>query len=168
MSHDADLLFDFSAPEAVRRFAAIDDRVMGGVSQSTLRSEGGVAVFEGVLSTEHGGGFASVRSAPAPLDLSRYAGLELRVRGDGRAYRLRIRTDAEFDGIPYQAAFATSPAVWTTVCLPFEDFRATRRGHPRPDAPPLDTSSVTSFGLMVADTQVGAFRLELESLRAFA
>lgn len=41
----------------------VDDGVMGGRSSSSLRSgESGIAVFEGVLSLENNGGFASVRT----------------------------------------------------------------------------------------------------------
>ena len=59
------LLFDFSDANCVQDWAAIDDRVMGGESQSRLRYDSrGHAVFEGVVSLERNGGFASVRSIP--------------------------------------------------------------------------------------------------------
>ena len=62
-------LFDFSDPRAAEAWRAIDDRVMGGVSRSRLRHDrAGHAVFEGDVSLERNGGFASVRSS---LDLSR-------------------------------------------------------------------------------------------------
>lgn len=167
MTNDADLLFDFSDPRSARRFSAVDDRVMGGVSQSALRAGDGVAAFAGDLSTEQNGGFASVRSEPAPVDLAGYAGIALRVRGDGRTYKLRIRTDRRRDGVSYQAAFATTDGVWTTVRLPFASFHPTYRGVAQPEAGPLDAAAVQSFGLLVADEQVGAFRLELGWMRAF-
>jgi monofunctional biosynthetic peptidoglycan transglycosylase len=167
MTDRSELLFDFSAPETVQRFAAVDDRVMGGVSQSAMRASSGIAAFEGELSLEQNGGFASVRSAPASVDLSTSEGIALHVRGDGRTYKLRMRTDAGFDGVSYQASFATTPGAWTTVHLPFEAFQPTYRGQVRFDAAPLDPAKVMSFGLLVADEQVGAFRLEIRWIRAF-
>ena len=59
-------LFNFSDPQSVDAWRAIDDRVMGGVSHSGLRHErAGHAVFEGDVSLAQNGGFASVRQAPA-------------------------------------------------------------------------------------------------------
>ena len=159
------LLFDFEDPESSRLFSPVDDRVMGGVSRSRLRAGEGCAVFEGELSTERNGGFASVRSDPRALDLEGRlagdAGLALRVRGDGRTYRVRLRTDERFDGVSYQAPLPTSPGRWTTVALTFAAFRPMFRGRAVPDHPPLDPAAVRSLGLLVAEGQVGSFRLEI-------
>lgn len=58
------LLIDSSNPDAVLPWQAIDDRVMGGASMSRLRHDpAGYAVFEGEVSFENGGGFASVRNS---------------------------------------------------------------------------------------------------------
>ena len=168
LSSPPELLFDFSVPETVQRFAAVDDRIMGGVSRSALRASSGIAVFEGELSLEQNGGFASVRSDAASVDLSESVGIALRVRGDGRTYKLRMRTDARFDGVSYQASFPTSPGAWTMVHLPFEVFRPTYRGQFRSDADPFDPAKVMSFGLLVAGEQVGAFRLEIGWIRALS
>ncbi len=89
------------------------------------------------------------------------------MRGDGRTYKLRIRTDVGFDGVSYQASFAGTPGEWTTVQLPFKTFQPTYRGKARFDAEPLDPAKVMSFGLLVADEQVGLFRLEIRWIRAF-
>ena len=167
MAYEPELLFDFSDPTTARRFTAVDDRVMGGVSQSALRADGGVAAFEGDLSTEQGGGFASVRSVPEPIDLSGSDGVALHVRGDGRAYKLRIRTDDRFDSVNYQASFATTAGAWTTIHLPFETFQPTHRGQLLSGVAPLDPSKVKSFGLLVAGNQVGAFRLEIKWISSF-
>lgn len=48
----------------------ISDPVMGGISSSEMVAEDGVGVFKGVVSLEHSGGFASVRSAEGHYDLS--------------------------------------------------------------------------------------------------
>jgi hypothetical protein len=81
----------------------IDDRVMGGVSRSGMRVANGIAVFEGQVSLDRNGGFASVRSRPAEHDLSAYRGVVLKVRGDGKRYRFRLRTADAKDGVSYQA-----------------------------------------------------------------
>ena len=82
------VLFDFSAPAAASRWAAIDDRVMGGVSQSRLRHvPEGHAVFDGYVSLERNGGFASVRSDPGPLGEAGATACLIETRGDGKRYK---------------------------------------------------------------------------------
>ena len=160
-------ILDFSDPTTVERFSAVDDRVMGGVSRSSLSAAGRAAVFAGELSTEQNGGFASVRSAPSPVDLGGNAGVALHVRGDGRTYKLRFGLEETLDGVTYQASFATTADAWTTVYLPFELFLPTWRGRTLSELEPLDPSRITTFGLLVSDGQVGSFRLELAWLDAY-
>lgn len=141
---------------------------MGGRSSSEFRvvSEG-IGVFQGMLSLEHGGGFASVRSRPTRTDLSAYDGLEIRIRGDGKQYRLRLRTDPDLNTVAYQVSFETQAGVWQSVRCPFEQFRPIFRGRAVPDAPPLDVSQILSFYWMIADKQAGPFRLEIGWVRAY-
>ena len=162
-------LFDFRGQGDEEAWRSIDDVVMGGVSGSEFHvASQGIAVFAGAVSLQHGGGFASVRSRPARVDLSEYSGLEIRVRGDGKRYRLRLRTDPNLDGVAYQVSFEPQATVWQSIRFPFHRFRPTFRGRTIPDAPPLDTSNVMSFGWMIADKQAGPFRLEIDWLRAYA
>ena len=162
-------IFDFSSASDEAAWQPIGDPVMGGVSVSGFRVDpAGQGVFEGALSLERGGGFASVRSRPASMDLSAQDGLDIRVCGDGKRYRLRLRTRPDLDGVAYQVSFETEAEVWQSMRFPFDEFRPTYRGRPVPDAPRLDTGSITSFGWMIADRQAGPFRLEIDWVRAYS
>ena len=154
-------LFDFADPSATVGWYAIDDRVMGGVSLSRLEPSQAGASFTGALSLERGGGFASVRSADRDLVLSDARVLILRVLGDGKRYKVSLRTDRAFDGVVYQASFATVAGVWQDLTVSLESFVATWRGRPVPGAPALDPSRIRSFGLMISERQSGPFRLDL-------
>ena len=80
-------LFRFEDPSSVADWSPIDDRVMGGVSRSRLRHDAARhAVFEGLVSLDHNGGFASVRSRPLALGAPGAAWYVLEVRGDGKGY----------------------------------------------------------------------------------
>jgi monofunctional biosynthetic peptidoglycan transglycosylase len=157
------MIVDFSTDAPMWR--SIDDRVMGGVSASEMISDGGVAVFRGVVSLENSGGFASVRSDPARYDLTGLEGVLLRVRGDGKSYGFSVRTTAAFDGVSYQARFTTVAGEWLEIALPFDQFVPVYRGRRVSDHPPLDPAGIRTFGLMIADRQAGPFRLELEWIR---
>jgi len=160
-----DHLIDFADPSAVARWGPINDGVMGGVSSSQLRHDpAGHAVFTGHVSFENNGGFASVRCQPCDLGRVGVAAYLLEVRGDGKRYKLNLRTDNAFDGINYQARFDPPPGVWTTCCLASADFLPTWRGRTLPDAPLLDTDQVRQIGLMVADRQGGDFELAIRSI----
>jgi hypothetical protein len=100
------MLFDFSDAAAVADWRAIDDRVMGGVSSSRLsHNPAGHAIFEGIVSLERNGGFASIRSTPAnrgkPLALSCF----IEARATSKRFKLNLLTDDAFDGVNYQASF---------------------------------------------------------------
>lgn len=148
------------------RWAPIDDVVMGGRSASdVLPSNDGTLVFTGRVSLERGGGFASIRCEPGRYDLSRFAGIVVRVRGDGKTYKLNVKTDAGFDSVQYQAVFATGADLWRDIRLPWNAFEPRFRGRPRPDAPPLDPGRIVTVGFLIADRQAGPFRLEIAAIR---
>lgn len=150
------------------QWSVINDGVMGGVSQSDIRrTDQGTGVFAGVLSLENNGGFASVRVVVGRRDLSVYTGIEVRVRGDGRTYQFRLRTDDGSDGIAYRAHFETRNGEWTTTRIPFDKFLPTFRGRTLRDAPPLDTSHIRQLAFMLADKKPGAFSLEIDLVRTF-
>jgi hypothetical protein len=158
-------LFRFHSAESIADWSAIDDVVMGGVSSSRLRHDpAGHALFEGVVSLENNGGFASVRSRPRDLGAPGAAAYRVEVRGDGKRYKVNLRTDEAFDGVNYQAAFAPPPGEWTTVRLPVSGFRPTFRGRAVAGAPPLDPARVRQIGLMIADGQAGAFALAIRAI----
>jgi hypothetical protein len=145
----------------------VNDTVMGGVSSSRLRTtDRRTGIFSGVLSLENNGGFASVRAAVGKRDLSAYAGLETRVRGDGRTYQLRLRTDDHLDGIAYKSVFETRVGEWLTVRLSFSDFLPTFRGQTPADAAPLDPARIHQVGFLLADKHPGEFSLEIDYVRA--
>lgn len=163
----ARVLFDFSAPDVVAQWSAIDDRVMGGVSQSRLRHDAaGFAVFEGVVSLEQNGGFASVRSRPGAFGAPGASAYVLEAAGDGRRYKLSLRVDDRFDGITWQADFAPLAARWDRVRLSLTEFRPTFRGRAVADAPALDPANVRQVGLLIADRQAGPFELAVRAIGA--
>lgn len=146
----------------------VNDGVMGGVSQSSLKRTGeDTGIFAGVLSLENNGGFVSVRADIGRSDLSAFNGLEIRVRGDGRTYQLRVRIDDRFDGIAYRAYFETREGEWNTVRVPFNEFLPTFRGRILRDAPELDPSIIHQVGFLLADKKPGPFSLEIDYVRAW-
>ncbi len=162
---DTFLLFDFSGSTSVDAWNAIDDRVMGGVSRSRLRHDpAGHAVFEGTVSLEQNGGFASVRSSPGTRGKPGAAACVIEVRGDGKQFKLSLLTDDGFDSLNYQASFAPATQDWQTIRLPLTAFRASFRGRDVPGAPALDPSRIRQVGLMISARQAGPFALDIRRI----
>jgi NADH dehydrogenase [ubiquinone] 1 alpha subcomplex assembly factor 1 len=141
---------------------AINDGVMGGVSSGRMVQSADGLRFEGELSLENNGGFASVRR-PIDNDLATATGVRLVVRGDGRTYQFRLRQDDRFDGIAWRAEFTTN-SDWQTVVLPFNEFIPVFRGRRVPDAGPVEPAAIRQVGFMLADKTPGSFSLEIRSI----
>lgn len=174
-------LFDFTRPRPgmAEMWGAIDDVVMGGVSASGLSLEQDRAVFSGHVSVENSGGFASIRTRnfATPLNLADYAGISLRVRGNGQRYKLFLRPTEQWDGLGYAYSFDTDPLAITNLLLPFRNFVPVQRAKTVADGPFLDPSRISSLQVMLSKFEYdgglnpyfrpGDFRLELFSIGAY-
>jgi hypothetical protein len=175
------VLFDFTnlSAEIKETWGAVDDVVMGGVSESSIRLRDNKAIFSGIVSTDNNGGFASVRTRnfDPPIDLSEYEGIELRVQGDGKRYKFILRCEGKWDGIGYCYSFDTMNNCWSTIRIPFQDLLPIFRAKTVRDADPFDTSKVYAMQLMLSkfeydgelnpNFQAGVFGLEIESIKAY-
>lgn len=159
------LLFDFTLPTAPSEWLAVNDSVMGGVSQGTFGITNRKTLeFFGRLSLENNGGFASVRSRPKNLDLQLGDAIRVRVRGDGRIYSLNLYIPRPQVAFSYRATVSTTTGAWVEVTLPLDSFVATSFGRVVPDAGPVDPTEVNAVGFMVSDKRAGPFQLEVESI----
>lgn len=112
-----------------------------------------------------------------PEDLSAYDGIELRVKGDGRHYKLIVRTSADWDTVGYTASFDTKDGEWQSIKIPFSSLRPVFRARTKSDAPPFDPSQVVSLQLMYSKFEYdgklnptfveGAFKLPFSCIRAY-
>ena len=156
-------IIDFSRGDVT--WPHINDGVMGGISSGEMSAADGYATFQGTVSFENNGGFSSVRSQAVVHDLSAFEGLVLRVRGDGKRYGFRLKTDASFDGVSYQFEIQPPAGEWTEISAPFTEFIPVYRGRVVRDHPPLDPSRIATFGLLIS-RQEGPFRIDIESVSA--
>jgi monofunctional biosynthetic peptidoglycan transglycosylase len=157
-------IIDFSRGDVT--WPHINDGVMGGISSGGMSASDGYATFRGTVSFENNGGFSSIRSPAVVHDLSMFEGLILRVRGDGKRYGFRLKTDASFDGVSYQFQIQPPAGEWAEISAPFADFIPVYRGRVVQDHPPLDPSRIATFGLIIS-RQEGPFRIDIESVRAY-
>ena len=169
VKEDARLLMDFKGADPLRRWTTVNDNVMGGRSQGGPAVQDGKLIFSGRTNT-NGGGFSSIRTRPEAMGLGEFAGLRIRVRGDGRTYKADVRTSQRIGrmSVAYRSDFETVDGEWIEVEIPFASFDPTSFGrNVRSRVASLDVDDIQAIGLMIYDKKDGPFRLEVDWIKAY-
>ena len=156
------VIVNFAEPINSVKWILVNDNVMGGVSRSSVRiNPEGNMEFNGNVSLQYGGGFASVRSSYANWEIGNFDGFVIKVWGDGKTYQFRCRMGNNFNGVAYRQFFQTNNENWQEIRLPFSKFVPTYRGRIISDVTPLDPKAIRNLGLMISDKQSGNFNLKI-------
>lgn len=160
------LLASFTEPDSVQSWISVNDGVMGGRSEGgAVRTGAGTMRFSGTISLERNGGFASIRSKPADLDLARATEVVVKARGDGRTYWVELRAARQMGASSWRADLPTTAGEWREIVVPIKDFKLQAFGMELPSGS-LDLAKVTSVGFTLADKKAGPFELEVGSVTA--
>lgn len=144
----------------------VNDNVMGGRSKGNVTFDQGVMTFAGTINT-NGGGFSSVRISIAPGTLAQTQSIRLRLKTDGRNYRILIQDDlaSRPRSILHRQDFAFDPDVphgeWQIVTVDLDQLIATHHGDPV-SAEPLDKTRAIRLGFILNDTPDGPFELQAD------
>jgi hypothetical protein len=162
------VIFSFDSPQEPGHASVVNDGVMGGISSSQWKlTPEGIGVFSGVVSLERNGGFASMRLHPPSHKLGEYAGLEIKLKGDGKKYQLTLKQGRQLDGVMYRKTQLTQAGEWQVIRAPFDQFVPIYHGRLLNNVPPIDPAYIGSIGVLIADGQAGPFRLELDWVKAY-
>ncbi|WP_367278090.1 CIA30 family protein [uncultured Algibacter sp.] len=111
-------LVKFSLKSNISDWRIVDDIVMGGKSHSSFNlSNEGYGVFYGNVSLENNGGFSMIQYKFEPKYVSDYTKICLRLKGDGKTYQFRVKSDTN-DKHSYVIPFETS-GEWQIIKIPF-------------------------------------------------
>jgi len=163
----AECLMEMDFKGAASGWAAVNDGVMGGKSSGSSNVQNSLLVFEGVLNTD-GGGFSSVRTPVNRGDLAGADGLTMRVKSDGRAYRITMQTDKKnlFRPVSFNADIpVTAAGEWETVTARFDTVKASVWGRSLSGVN-FDPAKINDLGIIIADGRDGPFRLEVDWIKA--
>jgi monofunctional biosynthetic peptidoglycan transglycosylase len=162
---DKDLvpLLNFADPAATQQWQAVNDGVMGGVSDGRFKiTDDKTLEFFGTLSLENNGGFASVRTKPMALGIKAGDTLVVRVKGDGRDYVLNIYTKSRRMAFSYRAPLPTTKDEWREVEIPLADFIPTAFGRRVQGMGPVEPNQINGLGFMLSDKKPGKFAMQVE------
>lgn len=155
-------VLDFAGPDTAQKWQAVNDGVMGGVSDGRFRiTDEKTLEFFGTLSLENNGGFASVRTKPSELDIEAGDTIVVRVKGDGREYVLNLYMKSLRMAFSYRAPLPTTKDEWTEVKVPLGDFVPTAFGRRVQGMGPVEPDQINGLGFMLSDKKPGTFQLEV-------
>lgn len=162
-------VLDFAGPDSAQKWQAVNDGVMGGVSDGRFKiTDDKTLEFFGTLSLENNGGFASVRTKPTELGIKAGDTLFVRVKGDGREYVLNIYTKSRRMAFSYRAPLPTKKDEWTEVEIPLADFIPTAFGRRVQGMGPVEPDQINGLGFMLSDKKPGKFQMQVEWVKVAA
>ncbi|MDX1362831.1 MAG: CIA30 family protein [Arenibacter latericius] len=160
------LIFDFKNTKDLSNWVVIDDGVMGGLSKGEIKMNApGSAVFTGTVRLENNGGFSSIRYEFKLKEVSIYAAVKLRVKGDGKSYQFRIKEKSS-QRYSYIHSFTTS-GEWETITIPFSEFYPGFRGN-RLDMPNYSGKEMQAISILIGNRSEESFSLELDKIYLYA
>ena len=149
----------------ISQWRTVLDGVMGGRSSGNRFAQDGHMTFKGSINT-NGGGFSSIRRPITRGEMESTGALKLRVKQDGRNYRLTFRTSARFRGrsISYQLPIPQTPVnQWAEITVSVSGFRTSVFGYEVP-APPFAANDVREMGIILADGIDGPFQIDIAEI----
>ena len=158
-------LLDTNGKTSKIKWNIVNDTVMGGRSSSRWSKNSSALSFECFLSLENNGGFASVRHDLNNINLSSTDGIFIKVKGDGRKYQFRIRSQAS-RWANYSQEFKTKKDTVQSFFLPYKDFKPSWRGRSVRNVPTLTGKDVRGIGFLLGDKVQGKFKLDILSISA--
>ncbi len=157
------ILFNFEVPGAMDGWRVVDDGVMGGLSEGHFEwKEAGFARFYGDVSLENNGGFSSVRNRFDPISVKGRTQVLLRVKGDGKRYQFRLKSDLS-DRHSYIQYFETN-GEWQEIKISLKDLYPTFRGRTL-RMPNFPAESIAEVAFLIGNKKAESFQLEIDFIQ---
>jgi len=159
---EAKIVYNFSENSSLRNWRVIDDGVMGGRSQGSLRINfEGHGVYSGFVSLKNYGGFSSIRYSTKPINVSKYDYISVRVFGDNKEYQLRIKSDYN-DRHVYSKPFFVKNE-WQEISIPLGAMKPQFRGR-RLRMRNFNEKSIVEIGILIGNKVEEDFTLFIDSI----
>ena len=156
------LIYNFNSRSNLRNWHVIDDVVMGGRSAGNMDiNTKGHGVFSGEVSLENNGGFSSVRYQFLEKNVGDYAKVLLRVKGDGKLYQFRVKSDKN-QRYSYIATFPTS-GDWETIEIELKAMYPAFRGM-RLNMSNYPAEKLAEIAILFGNKKNESFRLEIDEI----
>ena len=148
---------------------AVNDTVMGGVSEGIVEYSNDSMVFEGVVSTANNGGFASVRSISDSMDLRDFERVVIRMKNEGQPFTLVLADTPNWWEGQFRYDLEVEGSGWTEIAIDLNEFEFFdfSTGYPRPTGEMMkrrDRKEILYLEFMSALFEDGDFLLEVDHI----
>jgi len=162
------ILLNASNMKTENRWRIVNDGVMGGLSSSkVIVNEDNKIIFRGNVSLENNGGFASLRSPVKNYNFEKFAGLEIKLKGDGKRYSFSMKETTYFNGYFYTSSFETKKDEWIVVQIPFNQFKLYYYGKETGSNKTTPLNNIKEISLLIGDKQQGSFITEVDYINLY-
>ncbi len=139
------------------------DGVMGGRSTGELQVHDESLELTGKISLANRGGFASVRTAYASIDLSAFKGVKIRYRALGQSFAFTLSNYRRFYLPRFKHALPETGDNWKELVLSFADFKKMRFSEVLGDGPTKqELEKIIRLGLISNDKKASEYSLEID------
>jgi len=120
-------------------------------------------------------GYAAFRTLDRPptifgkqlWDVERYRYLALRIKSDGRKYKVNVQTESlEYTDLHQHRLYARRPGNWETVLIKWSDFVRTNHGIVVEPQSEIMTTKVRTIGIGLTDRLPGPFEISVGKIWA--
>lgn len=183
------VLWDFSSPDSVKSCADMSDSDIGGFSKAQLEyiarsgSEPAHARFFGTISNKlpandneiERTGYAAFRTEDRPptmfgkslWNVDPYHFLALRVKSDGRKYKVNVQTESlVYTDLHQHRLYIRRPGEWETILIKWKDFVRTNHGMVVEPQSEMMREKVRTVGLGLTDRLTGPFDIRVSKIWA--
>ena len=154
-------MFDFSHNEAKKGWLIVNDGVMGGLSKGNIEFTEDHAKFSGNVSTDNNGGFTMVMNRFSEQPLSAYKAFILEVKGDGKAYQFRVKSNSN-QSHSYVYSFTTN-GKWQKIEIPFSSLEPRFRGRVV-DVSNFEGQQIEEMAFLIGNKRKESFELFLKNI----
>lgn len=153
-------IYTFSTQTNIKEWRIVNDGVMGGISQSSLRlTDAGHGQFSGQVSLANNGGFASMQLNTTIKLAEEKKFIVLRIKGDGKRYEFRLKGEIS-QSESYVHQFTTS-GEWENLKLAISEFYPQFRGR-KLNIPNFNFESIEQLSFLIANKQEEDFELLID------
>ena len=157
-------IFDFEDRSQFQGWRTVLDGVMGGRSTGRIQDGNGTLVFDGATSLENNGGFSSIRCDVPDGTFDGADAIRLVVKGDGRDYKLSVKSTRGRGAGGYWVSFPTTRDEWTEVVVPISTLERQFMGQRLQGR--VKAEDIRGVEFYIYDKKAGPFRLEVDSISA--
>jgi hypothetical protein len=148
---------------------AVNDTVMGGVSEGAVEYTNDSMIFEGEVSTANNGGFTSVRSESGSMDLRDFTRVVIRMKSDGQPFTLVFADSPNWWEGQFRYDLEVPKSGWNDIEIDMEEFEFFEfmTGYPEPTGEMMmcrDRKEILYVEFMSELFEDGEFRLEVDEI----